>query len=208
MGRAGQTPRGVATRARIVEVATALFVKDGYQSTTMAAIAKAAGVSPQAVYLAFGSKAAILKVANDVAVVGDHDEVPLIERPWADDLRARVDARGALDLALEVVTSITERAAPIYEVTRSAAAEPEVAKLLDQWMRQRLAGWHEIAAILRTKDGFRRRLTAARAGDILYGLVSPDLLRELVVGCGWSGEQWREFVRTSARHHLLEPGTT
>jgi len=43
--RAGQQQRSRATRRRILEAATRLFLRDGYLATTMAAIAAEAGVA-------------------------------------------------------------------------------------------------------------------------------------------------------------------
>jgi AcrR family transcriptional regulator len=48
----------MATRHRVVAAAAPLFVRDGYVETTMAGIARAAGVAVQTLYLSFGSKAA------------------------------------------------------------------------------------------------------------------------------------------------------
>ena len=52
--------RARATRARVVAAAAPLFVTRGYLDTTMAELAGAAGVAVQTLYLAFGSKAAVL----------------------------------------------------------------------------------------------------------------------------------------------------
>jgi AcrR family transcriptional regulator len=55
-GQAGKTPRSEATRARIVEAALTLFRENGYDRTTMRAIAKEAGVSVGNAYYYFSSK--------------------------------------------------------------------------------------------------------------------------------------------------------
>jgi AcrR family transcriptional regulator len=204
----GKTARGMATRQRIVEAAARLFVADGYLSTTIAAIAREASTGVQTVYLAFGSKAAILKTAIDVAVAGDYEDVPVSQRPRADDARAAPDAPSMLDICLEVALADTERAGPMYQVCQAAAADPEVAELLADIGRQRRSSWQEAARWLSGRAGFRPDLTAERAGDILYALVSPDMWRVLVCECGWSSQQWRDFTRATARAHLLrtEPG--
>ena len=48
------------TRARILESARRLFLKTGYGSTTIGAIAADAGVAAQTVYAGFGSKRGII----------------------------------------------------------------------------------------------------------------------------------------------------
>jgi AcrR family transcriptional regulator len=61
-----------ARQRRIVEAATTLFVEQGFAATSIDQIAAAADVSPQTVYATYGSKAAVLSQAIDVAVVGDY----------------------------------------------------------------------------------------------------------------------------------------
>jgi AcrR family transcriptional regulator len=203
MAPTGKTARGMATRQRIVEAAARLFVVDGYLSTTITAIAREAGTGVQTVYLAFGSKAAILKTAIDVAVAGDYEDVPARQRPEADDARAAPDASSMLDICLAIGLASTERAGPMYQVCQAAAADPEVAKLLADIDGQRRSSWQEAAEWLSKSAGFGPDLTAERARDILYALVSPDMWRALVSECGWSSQQWRDFARATARAHLL-----
>src|SRR5207248_847825 len=60
-----------------------LFLARGYSAATMQAIAKAAGVTIPTVELAFASKPRLLKAAIDVAIAGDDQPVPMLERAWA-----------------------------------------------------------------------------------------------------------------------------
>jgi AcrR family transcriptional regulator len=69
-----------ARQQRIVEAAATLFVEQGFGATSIDQIATAANVSSPTVYATFGSKAGVLARAIDVAAVGDHEEVPLIDR--------------------------------------------------------------------------------------------------------------------------------
>ena len=70
-----------ATRLRIIEAATDLFVTHGYAATSIAAIADAADVAPQTIYAAFGTKAGLLGAAVDVAMAGDDEPIAIIDRP-------------------------------------------------------------------------------------------------------------------------------
>ena len=49
-----------ATRRRVLDAAETLFIRDGYATTTMAAIAGEADVAVQTVYAVFGTKRALL----------------------------------------------------------------------------------------------------------------------------------------------------
>ena len=53
-----------ATRAAIVRAAAACFIRDGYPGTPITRIAQEAGVSPETVYGAFGSKRELLRAAS------------------------------------------------------------------------------------------------------------------------------------------------
>lgn len=193
--------------ARIVAAAARLFGEQGYLDTTMAAIAVEAGVAVQTLYLAFGSKVAILEAAHDLAVVGDDEPVALLERPWVADLRAAPDGPRALELAIANTLRVIERVSPIYAVIQSAAADPDVAQLLARTKAQRLATLRTLAEELAAKAGFAAGLSADRATDILYAVVSDELYRVLVVERHWSAEDWKTWAYESAALRLFPPST-
>src|SRR5687767_5931024 len=83
--------QAAATRERVAHAAADLFLQQGFAGTTVAGVAARAGVSAQTVYNAFGTKAAVLKAAYDVALVGDGEPVPLAERPEVVALYAQPD---------------------------------------------------------------------------------------------------------------------
>jgi hypothetical protein len=61
------------TRQAIRAAAEALFLRDGYTQTTMRAIAQQAGVPEKTMYLAYATKANLLREVIQVAVRGDED---------------------------------------------------------------------------------------------------------------------------------------
>ena len=69
-----------ARQRRIVEAATALFVEQGFGATSIDQIAAAADVSPQTIYATYGSKAAVLSRAIDVALLGDYEDRSFVDR--------------------------------------------------------------------------------------------------------------------------------
>src|SRR5690349_16239669 len=87
------------TRQRLLAAATTTFLTRGYAGTTMRAIAAAAGVSVPTVEQQFGTKVGLLKAAIDVAIAGDDDEVPVLDRVWADQGRAA----GTVDEFLAII---------------------------------------------------------------------------------------------------------
>jgi AcrR family transcriptional regulator len=120
--------RVLENEERIVRAAHELFVRDGYQATTLTAVADAAGVAHRTVYVRFGTKAALLKRVIDVALVGDLAPIDVVSREWystattasALDARIAAMARGSARLLAS--------AADVIAVAREAeATEPLLA---------------------------------------------------------------------------------
>src|SRR6266481_4263132 len=80
-----------ATRRRIIDQAGDLFLRQGYAATTLDEIASAAGVAVQTVYFHFGNKATVLKHVVDMLAVGDEEPVPMLGRPWVQQMREEPD---------------------------------------------------------------------------------------------------------------------
>lgn len=199
--------RGLATRERIVKAATTLFVRDGYLVTTMASIATGAGVAVQSLYLRFGSKLAILNAVLDVAIVGDFEPVPLLEREWVRKLAATQDGPAAVHLYVGETARILARTHAIYAVVQAAAAG-EAGELLAENKRQRHDGQRMIAEALGRKPGFAPGLTVDVAADLIYSLVSEDHYGLLVVDRGWSTEEWERWCADILVGVLFPKGST
>src|SRR6516164_3282450 len=80
-----------ATRLRIIEAATALFIEHGYPATTLEAIAAAAGTSLPTLYRLFSSKRALLKAVLDVTLGGDDQPIAFGDRQEVQAARAETD---------------------------------------------------------------------------------------------------------------------
>jgi AcrR family transcriptional regulator len=115
---AGRTPRSEATRTRIVEAALRLFGENGYDRTTMRAIAREAGVSVGNAYYYFKSK--------EELVQGFYDRIAELHgRQSADVLAVQRDFAGRLR---GVMLGWLDVAAPYHEFGRQFfvnAADPE-----------------------------------------------------------------------------------
>lgn len=174
--------------------ATTLFVRDGYLRTTMADIAREAGVAVQTLYLGFGSKVGVLSAALDVAIAGDDEPVPVLERAWFAELVAEPDGRGALRLFVAAAGAIIERNYALHDAMRSASADPELAELWETHRARRFATHSEVARALSTKTGFSAALSVQQAAQTIYTLASQETYRSLVVEHGWTPDDWRAWV--------------
>src|SRR6478735_5872131 len=74
--------QAAATRSAILTTARRLFETDGYAATTIEGIAADVGVSSKTVYLAFATKAGLLRAVWDLALKGDEAPAGIAERPW------------------------------------------------------------------------------------------------------------------------------
>jgi len=70
-----------ANRQRMRAAAQTLFTSRGYSATSMQAIADEAGMAVQTLYFTFRTKRALLSELLDVAIAGDDEPVPTLERP-------------------------------------------------------------------------------------------------------------------------------
>ena len=195
--------RSRETRARIVVAGSTLFCDHGYLDTTMAAIAAGAGVAVQTLYLTFGSKVAILEAAHDRAVVGDDEQVPVLQRDWVVEAQAEPNGSEALKLILSNARRINQRVAPIYRAIQAAAADPDVADLLNRIRDQRLLTMQALAGDLATKAGFDASHTVDEVADVLYAVASMELLDLLVVQRQWSVDALDEWAYDIAAERLF-----
>ena len=195
--------RARETRRRVIDAALRLFVEHGYMPTTMSEIAREAGVAVQTLYLAFGSKSSILSAALDVAIVGDDAPVPLLERPWIEELRTEEDGHRAVALLCRENTALFRRVAPLHVAIRAATGDAEVASLLERDQQSRYATQRQFVAILAGKPGFNMELGEERATDIVYGLLSEAVYLLFCVDRGWQVEEWTAWVAATLSSQLF-----
>lgn len=201
--RALQAGRAALTRRRVVRAATQLFVRDGYLQTTIAGIAAAAGVAVRTVYLSFGSKVEVLVAALDVAIAGDDDPIPVLDRAWARRLIEEPDGVVALGLFATAASEIIERTYPLYAVVQDGAADPELAEVLDRNKRLRFVTHGHVASALADKVGFAADTSAQRAVEMIYTLMSHETYRLLVVEHDWTVADWSAWVEYHLRIDLF-----
>jgi len=196
--------RARTTRRKIVAAATELFVAQGYAATRLEDVAARAGVAVQTVYFHFTNKRTLLKEAVDVASVGDDEPVPLLERPFMDEIRAEPDAYQAVARWVAAGRTILVRIAPIMTAVRDAAGGDEA--MAEQWrvnQDQRATAHRMFAKLLAEKDTLKPELTVDRATDILLALNSPELFLLLTVERGWPSAEWESWITAMVADAVL-----
>jgi AcrR family transcriptional regulator len=125
------------TEERIVAAATELFLADGYQATTLAAVARRAKVGARTVYVRFGTKAALFKRLIDVAIVGDTQPLDVLGRAWTRTAFTAPTAAARIAAFAAGGRQIMERTGALFAVAQQAAAvEPLVAGFWQQGREQ------------------------------------------------------------------------
>jgi AcrR family transcriptional regulator len=194
------------TRARILEAATQLFRTQGYAGTTVAAVAAAAEVSVAAVELAFPTKPDLLKAAIDVAIAGDDEPMPVLERPWAASARAAPDATAFLDVVATVLVPAAERSdALVLAALEGARSDDRLGPLAAQLSAQRAvtAGW--IVDGLTEKTPLRAGLDHPEAVDIVWLLMDPAVFDRVTTARHWPPERFGRFFADGLLRLLTEP---
>ncbi len=183
------------SRRAVLAAARAAFLEQGYARTTVAAVAAAAGVSVETVYKAFGSKPGLVKALFDVAIVGDDDPVPMLQREFVQRNLAEPDPRRKLLAYGEHLAEVHPRSCPVQLVVRDAAAtDPGAAEVWEQLQAERLAGMTIFARHLDDGGHLRDGVSWEDARDVLWTYNSVELWELLVRRRGWSEERLGRWV--------------
>jgi AcrR family transcriptional regulator len=192
-----------ATRNRVIDAATRLFEANGYRGTTMADIAREAGVAMQSVYAAGRSKADLLDAAVQHAVAGDDQEVLVHERPAFASVASEPDPVRRVGIIAELICQIQERSEPMQVAQREAAAsDPALAASLDTAHRLRLETFRAIIGLL---PADRLRSTPEASADTIWAVASAEVFQLLRRVRGWSWEEIRSWLSRLLVDVLLVP---
>ena len=200
----GRRERARQARDQIVGVAEELFLSRGYAATTVAAIAAQAQVSVETIYKGFGGKPGLVRAIIEKGLAG-RGPVPAEQR--SDRIRdTEPDPRRILAAWGEFAAEIAPRTAPILLLARdAAAADPELAALLDEVSAARLERMTVNARGLHEAGHLRPGLTVAEAADIMWTYSAAEFYELLVLRRGWSPGQHGRFVAQAMIAALLPP---
>lgn len=138
-----RTAQIAETERRIVDAATRLFLADGYAATSLAAIARAAGVGARTVYVRFGTKANLFKRVVDVAIVGDDAPVDVLGRDWTRAAMAAPTRDERIAAWAAASRQVMERTGALFDAAlRASAVEPEIADQFAQGRAQTHSAQH------------------------------------------------------------------
>lgn len=197
--------RALAEEARqnVLARAREFFLNKGYGGTTIAEIAKAAGVSPESVYKNFGGKPGLVRAIQEQSLLGAGGP-PAEERSDLAQLTA-TDPRALMDRFGRFTAEISPLDAPIVLLIRDAAASghPGMAELLkdidDARYRRMLHNAHQIVG----RGLLRPGLSPEEAADVMFTCTTAELYESLVIKRGWTPERYGAFIAATLAANLL-----
>lgn len=196
--------QAAATRVGILRSAQRLFEANGYSATTMVEIAAEADVALKTVYLAFDTKAGLLRAVWDLALKGDTDEAPVAERPWYLDVLEEKNPERKLRRLAEAACTVKRRIAALLGVIRDAApSDDEIGDLWRLIQSDFYANQAAIVATLERQGALAAGLDLTQATDILWTLNHPDIWLLLVGQRSWTPEQFETWFGNTAINQLL-----
>lgn len=194
--------QAAATRQAILDAAQRLFERRGYVATSVSAIAAEAGVALKTVYAVFGTKREVLIALRGRLVRGDENPAPVAEQSWFKTMLAEPDPRQRIRLFAHGQAEIKQRAGAVVAIIRDAApADPEIATLWDQFMREFYDNQRLFIGQL-DKDG-ALKIDPERATDILWTVNHPTVYRLLVHERGWTNGDYEHWLDATLAEQLL-----
>jgi AcrR family transcriptional regulator len=190
------------TRERILEAVLAALVEGEDDVLNVAAVARRAGVSRQAVYLHFPSRAAL-----GVAAVRWLDERERLDA-FAAPVAAAATPEDTLDAYAEFLGAYNPRIATAVRMGYRLRALPEIEEAWQDRLRARRRGAGLIAQRIAGAGRLREPFTAQTAGDWLAAIGSTLLWEELTGDLGWSTRRYVQHLRATFRATLLAPPPT
>lgn len=201
-GRSRQAKVGAAlrqdTRDRLLDAAAVEFAATGYAATTVTRLAAAAGVSVQTLYLAWGSKRALLRGYMEHVLAGDADSPENAAERFVG-----LDPRARLVKLAGTVSEVALRASTAWKLYREAATvDSEISADWDDLQQLRRGLFESIIDGIPAR-ALRPGLSHQVAADTAWAIASPESYELLVQRLGYSNEAFREWVATTLIASIL-----
>jgi AcrR family transcriptional regulator len=188
----------------MLQAAAELFAERGYVRTTVADVARQAGVSEPNVYAVFTDKPGLLAAAIQRAVRGEEPAVPLRDQPaWQRMLTSR-DGTAMLRRFAALQRQANARVWPLIDAVRAAAAsEPVLAAQLATGAANRWNDCRAIAAALGQLGQLSPEISIDMATDMLWAMCSAEMYRMLVIDRHWPARQYESWVADALSAKIL-----
>jgi AcrR family transcriptional regulator len=186
------------TRQRLQDAAAAEFVEHGYAAATVSRIAERAGVTVQTLYLAWGSKRALLRAYMTSSLSEGLGAITEVGNQFADLAPAEIPSRIAT-----VVAKAAATAGAAWKLYRDAAAtDPEIAADWDHLQALRRISFEKIVVHI-PLEALRPGLDRGAARDTAWTIASPETYHLLVGRAGYSLQEYEKWIAATLTAALL-----
>lgn len=193
------------TRLAVLAAARDLFTENGYEGTSVAEVAAAAGVSVDTVYASVGRKPELAVAVVDMVLGSSDEPVPALERDYVQAVRAAATARDKVAIYARALRTLVPRTAPLLEALRHAGEADEAsARAYAAVMDRRAANMLLFARDLRVTGELREDLSDRDVADIVWSTNSPDYWLAMR-SRGWSARRYSRLLEDLWCRVLLSP---
>lgn len=193
--------RSRRTRAALLAAARGILEEQGFEALTTTAVAERAGVTRRAVYMHFPTRADLVGALFDYvsAVEGLHES---LQKVWD-----APDAVSALDeWAAHLARYHPRLVAVDRALQRVWRLDPEAAAHRKRVVSEQLAGCRRLVRGLADEGVLAPSWTFASASDMLFALISSDVIEGLLVDRRWSRRRLAEHLALLFRSTFVVAG--
>jgi AcrR family transcriptional regulator len=189
-----RSEQAAATRRAVLVAARELFTNKGFAGTTVADVARLAGVSVDTVYTSVGRKPELVLAVHDMALAGGDEPVGADGRDYVAAMEAAVGARAKHETYSRALGERLPAVVPLAESLQVAAQRDPVCRaVLEGLDERRAANMLRLAAGLRSTGEVRPDLTDREVAHLLWTTNSTAFYR-LATSGGRGPEDYAAMV--------------
>jgi AcrR family transcriptional regulator len=194
--------RSRRTRAALLAAAHAILEEQGFEALTMSAVAERAGVTRRAVYLHFPTRAELVDAL--------FDHVAAVEG-LAESLRGVWDAPDAVSALDQWAAHVARYHPRLLAVDRAVQRvwrhDPDAAAHRRRVVAEKLSNCRRLARRLEDEGRLAGPWTVESATDMLFALISSDMVEALIVDRRWSRRRLAEHLALLLRSSFVSAAT-
>jgi len=187
------------TRQRILAAARSL-AEEGRYDAGLGEIGRRAGISRQAVYLHFASKAQLLTElvtwVEEQAGLSDLLAPVRTANSGEEALHALIEAGAAFEPQAHALARVAERAR--YQ-------DPTMAAILADRMQRRFDAMRTVVARIAAEGRLAPGWDIDTATAFVWALTAPSTFHLLVAERGWTPQRWAQYTHQLLRDALVRP---
>jgi AcrR family transcriptional regulator len=181
--------RGRRTRAALLAATRVILEEQGFEGLTMGAVAEQAGVTRRAVYLHFSSRAELVGALFDFLAEAE-GLADSLERVWR-----QPDALSSLDAWVRHLASYHARLLPVTRaIERVRHVDADAAAHHAHVVRAQRANCRRLVRLLERDGQLRPEWTRNAATDMLWALISSDIVEGLLTERAWSPDRLAKYL--------------